>query len=61
MTYNENAGPKARRPRKCDCPSLPDYTSVVLAERRIRHIRRSPRPLAVSLRRLLLNSRGGKA
>ena len=26
MTYNENAGREARRPRKCDCPSLPDYT-----------------------------------
>ncbi len=26
MTYNENAGREARRPRNCDCPSLPDYT-----------------------------------
>jgi hypothetical protein len=61
MTYNENAGREARRPRKCDSPSLPNYTSIAFAERRIRHLRRSPPPLPASLRRLLLISRGGAA
>ena len=61
MTYNENAGLEARRPRKCDCPSLPHCTSVVVAARRIRDLRRRPPKLNVSLRRLIQVSTGGAA